>query len=182
MLFGIKEFDSEYQKAIEFAVDAHGDQMYGNVPYVMHLVQVSQVLVRYGFGPWLEDDYERARSRRLILAAILHDVIEDTHVTREEVAEVFGDDVALLVYAVSNEPGKNRRERHAKSHGKIIEIKDAIILKLADRIANIEHCHTKKKNLLGMYRKEWSAFKAKLQGSTNAPAEMWEYLERLIAR
>lgn len=182
-MFGIEDFDKEYRRAVEYAIEHHGDQQYGmGIPYVTHLLQVSMVLVRFGFHPGVGSEAEQRRARDLIIAAILHDVVEDTDVTREDVAAEFGDAIALLVYAVSNEPGKNRRERHAKSHHKLIEIEDAMILKLADRIANIENALATGNKIIGMYRKEWSAFKGKLKSTTKAPAKMWEHLERLLAR
>jgi len=182
-MFGIKDFDTEYRAAVDYAIKHHGDQTYGDgVPYITHLVQVAMVLVRFGFHPARGSEDEQRRARNLIIAAILHDVVEDTDVTREDVAAEFGDSIATLVYAVSNEPGKNRRERHAKSHGKLIEIEDGIILKLADRIANLESCHATRNKLIGMYRKEWDGFKKKLRHTTKAPDVMWDYLERLIAR
>jgi guanosine-3',5'-bis(diphosphate) 3'-pyrophosphohydrolase len=181
-MFGIKDFDDDLMAAIEFATSYHGDQMYGDKPYLHHLMQVAMVLPRFGFHPGVGSEADQQRARNLILAAAMHDVVEDTSCTREDVAEVFGEAVALLVYAVSNEPGKNRRERHAKTHHKLIEIADAMILKLADRIANIETCHATKSPLLGMYRREWPDFKLKLKSATKAPPEMWTYLERLIAR
>lgn len=182
-MFGIEDFDEQYRAAVEFAIEHHGDQQYGlGIPYVTHLVQVSMVLVRFGFHPGVGSEADQQRSRNLIIAAILHDVVEDTDVTREDVASEFGEAVALLVYAVSNEPGKNRRERHAKSHHKLIEIEDGITLKLADRIANIENALATGNKIIGMYRKEWAGFKTKLKSTTKAPAKMWEHLERLIVQ
>lgn len=180
-MFGIKDFDKEYNYAIEFASKSHGDQMYGDVPYISHLVQVSMVLVRFGFHPAKGSDYQRAISRNLIIAAILHDVIEDTPVTKEDVSSVFNDEISDLVYAVSNEPGKNRKERHKRSHHKLLEIDMGLTLKLADRIANIENCHASGSPLINMYRREWDDFRSKLHPSGKAPQIMWDYLDRLMS-
>jgi guanosine-3',5'-bis(diphosphate) 3'-pyrophosphohydrolase len=181
-MFGIKDFDDDLMAAIEFAVSYHGDQMYGDKPYLHHLMQVAMVLPRFGFHPSVGSEADQQRARNLIMAAVMHDVVEDTMCTYEDVAEVFGEAVSELVYAVSNEPGKNRRERHEKSHDKLIKIEDAIILKLADRIANAESCRATNSNLLDMYRREWGDFKKKLKSSTKAPSEMWDYLELLLSR
>lgn len=182
MYFGIPHFDARFKRAIEFANLHHGDQMYGDAPYLTHLVQVAMTLVRFGYHPGVGTLEEQDIARNLLVAAILHDVIEDTEVTRQEVIDEFGEEVALLVYAVTNEPGRNRKERHARSHPKLFSIPHAMTLKLADRIANVENCHATGSNLLYMYRKEWKAFKEKLFDKAEAPEIMWNYLEQLICR
>jgi hypothetical protein len=84
--------------------------------------------------------------------------------------------VARLVHAVTNEPGQNRRARHAATYPKIREAGDnAITLKLADRIANVEAGG----NLVGMYKKEHEDFKRALYTPGQAE-EMWAHLNQLL--
>ena len=79
-----------------------------------------------------------------IIAAILHDVIEDTAITREEIATDFGDDVAALVDGVSKfdrAEGVSRAQAQAESVRKLLlaMTKDlrVILIKLADRLHNM---------------------------------------------
>ena len=100
-----------------FAIEAHKSQMYGDKAYVHHLDDVFSVLelfykksIMYGEGD----------SGDLFVSAYLHDVVEDTHVTLDEISNKFGDKVAALVWAVSDGEGKNRAERKAIAYKKIL--------------------------------------------------------------
>ena len=118
--------------ALAFAREHHGAQRYGkspnDVPYEVHLEAAAEVLRRFGYG----DDPV------LMSAAYLHDVIEDTGVKRAELAERFGHRVADIVDAVSDPPGESRAERKAAAYPRIAGCEGAVIVKLADRIANVE--------------------------------------------
>jgi guanosine-3',5'-bis(diphosphate) 3'-pyrophosphohydrolase len=125
------------EQAKLFATQKHvldNHQLYGNLlPYTHHLAAVEAVLIRYGF----DDETMRA-------SAWLHDVIEDTRdrsneVKLRDIEEIFGDDIAVLVGAVTSEPGENRKVRNALTYPKIRAAGTlAVALKLADRIANVE--------------------------------------------
>ncbi len=152
-------------KARAFAVKAHGDQRYGNEPYVVHLEAVRAVLRDFGHGGDLG------------VAAWLHDVLEDTSVTREEIEREFGPDVAALVWAVTG-VGKNRKERSQSAYEKMQALPAAVTLKLADRIANCEASAKNNPELLTMYRDELPAFASALAGLGD-PA-MWARLRRVL--
>jgi guanosine-3',5'-bis(diphosphate) 3'-pyrophosphohydrolase len=170
-------------KAMAFAVERHGDQLYGRKPYHVHLLDVVQVLRR--FIDWDELPQE------LVDAACLHDTIEDTATTAEQISALFGQRVAELVVAVTNEPGSNRKERQAKTYPKIRAVDRAITVKLADRIANIEQATSHERvgrppqKLFSMYEKEWDEFQSQLRGRCAGEGQpetiMWEYLDELIA-
>lgn len=113
-----------YPNYSQFAVTRHAGQLYAGKPYPYHLIRVASVLEAHGF-----DDYHYQA------AAWLHDVIEDTQTTYEEVRAKFGTVVASLVWAVTG-IGSNRRERNASIYEKLKHAQDARILKCADRIAN----------------------------------------------
>jgi len=148
-----------------FAEAAHADQKYGDAPYVKHLTMVRAVLADFGYGGALG------------VAAWLHDVVEDTPVSRQEVETRFGSDVAELVWAVTG-VGADRKERNATAYAKIRALPAAAILKLADRIANVEASRDVPKKL-ALYRAEWGAFRKAL-GDLGDP-RMWARLERAIA-
>ena len=89
---------------------------------------------------------------------------------------MFGDEVAQLVSAVTNEDGPNRKTRAALTYPKIRNAgTNAITLKLADRIANVENGG----KLVDMYRKEYADFRWTLymQGSLD---NMWTHLDSLL--
>lgn len=140
------------KKARAFAVEAHGDQSYGVEPYSVHLDAVHALAVAFGAPP------------DVCVAAFCHDCVEDTAVTIAQVRELFGESVAGLVAAVTNEPGKNRKERNARTYPKIRQAgPDAVMLKLCDRIANVEAVSTPKADSkIAMYQKEHEAFRAAL--------------------
>jgi (p)ppGpp synthase/HD superfamily hydrolase len=159
---------SSLEDVKKFAMERHGDQRYSSGPYSVHLAAVSAVLSRFGIT-----------DEKLHKAAWLHDVVEDTETTLEEVSSLFGEEVADLVYRVTNEEGKNRKERHAKTYPKIYESNDAITLKLADRIANTEQSVKENNVLLEMYKREYPQFKDMLFKS-GSHDEMWKHLDTLI--
>jgi len=101
-------------------------------PYIYHPISVARILA------------EMHMDAKSICAAILHDVIEDTSATKEEVAEKFGDDVAELVDGVSKLTEfkfKNKKEQQAINIQKVLmamarDIR-VILIKLADRLHNM---------------------------------------------
>jgi (p)ppGpp synthase/HD superfamily hydrolase len=111
-------------------------------------------------------------------AGWLHDTIEDTDTEYADLVEVFYEDIAELVYCVSNEEGKNRKERAAKTYPKIRSNSGAVALKLADRITNVENCILTDNSKLAMYRKEYPDFKKALYREGEY-ALMWKWLDFL---
>lgn len=152
--------------AYSFAAEKHAQQRYGNAPYTVHLEAVRAVLRDVGF-----DD-----AHPLAIAAWLHDTIEDTETTRDEVLAHFGVEVADLVWAVTG-VGQNRKERNAHAYAKIRATPNAATLKLADRIANVE-ASVNVPDKLAMYRKEWPGFREALDGC-GLPA-LWERLKKAL--
>jgi (p)ppGpp synthase/HD superfamily hydrolase len=119
--------DTERQ-ALDFAVEAHGNQLYGNRPYIYHLIAVRQVLLDFGLGGDIG------------VAAWLHDTIEDCRVLRRHLDERFGEAISDLVLAVTG-VGATRRERNANVYARLqYHMPRAIPPKIADRIANVEAC------------------------------------------
>jgi guanosine-3',5'-bis(diphosphate) 3'-pyrophosphohydrolase len=157
------------QRASEFARRAHDGQQYGTGSFHQnHLARVVATLQAFG-----ETDEVK------IAAAWLHDAVEDTDVTVADVRAEFGDDVADLVWRLTDEKGGNRRERHAKTHQKIREKSDAVRVKLADRIANVESSIEQRTHLFGMYKAEHPAFREHLYREGEFP-EMWQRLDGLL--
>ena len=155
------------QKAQQFAIAKHGNQKYGDYPYSYHLNYVVDILIEYGYG----------QDETIICGAWLHDTIEDTDTTYEMLMLEFTKEIADIVYDVSSEAGKNRIERLTKTAPKIIANKKALILKLADRIANTKFSLDSGSKIYQMYRREFAQFKQLLyreQDSDIMP--MWNRL------
>lgn len=156
------------QQARDFAIRVHGDQLYGDRPYAYHLDAVVDLLKPYG---------EAAQ-----VAGYLHDVVEDTEVTVDEVAEIFGPLIAACVGILTDEPGDNRKARKVKTYKKMSAVTGeeelALIVKAADRLANMEACIAdEKQDLLQTYKNEHEAFRKAVFRDGLCP-DLWERLER----
>ena len=121
------------KKAYEIAKEAHEGQFRrSGEPYIIHPVQVAKIL--YGLG--MDSDS--------MIAALLHDVVEDTELTKEDVKKDFGEDVAELVEGVTKlgkVPLFTKEEQQAENVRKMLMAMSqdirVIIIKLADRIHNM---------------------------------------------
>ncbi len=123
----------EIKKAIQFAAHKHHGQMRiahdGPMPYITHLFSVALLVAEDGAS----DD--------VVIAALLHDTLEDTDTTRAELAEAFGEHVAMLVEAVTESFGKDLswKDRKQAYLSRIEEADpDALLIAIADKIDNIE--------------------------------------------
>ena len=159
----LAEWKARNARAREFAIERHGTQRYGDRPYADHLTQVVAVLIDFGFsGPYL-------------CAAWLHDVLEDTPTTLEEIRREFGPEVAKLVDAVSG--GGDRQNHIASIYKKIGAYPDAAYVKLADRVANVEACRLGDKHAL-RYLREHESFAAAVRPFVQC--EMWNRYEKAV--
>lgn len=157
------------ERARERAREAHAGQEYGGGDFFTnHLERVVATLERFGEAEPL-----------LRAAAWLHDVVEDTEVTVEDLRAEFGEELATLVWRLTDAEGANRRERQTQTHAKIREDARAVRVKLADRIANVESARERRNHLMGMYRKEYPQFRRELWRRNEFP-EMWAALEAAV--
>lgn len=140
------EMTDKIKKARQFAIEKHGNQQYGNDPYIVHLDLVYEVAQHYGFGELIG------------ICSYLHDVLEDTSCTFEELWQEFGWEVAYLVFLVTDETGQNRSERKQKTYEKTILDSRAVVIKLCDRIANVRSSKKDNNKLFRMYKKEHESF------------------------
>ena len=72
------------EKAIKFAIDKHEGQLYGNLPYITHLNHVYETAKRLGVDPNKSKIYQE-----ILIACLLHDTIEDTDTTFEDLEKMF---------------------------------------------------------------------------------------------
>ena len=119
--------------AFEFAFGAHsGQRRKSGEPYIIHPVAVADILIGFGMD---------AQS---VEAALLHDTVEDTPVTEDDIKKNFGASVALLVDGVTKlgkVPLASKEEQQAENLRKLLlamcEDIRVIIIKLADRLHNM---------------------------------------------
>jgi guanosine-3',5'-bis(diphosphate) 3'-pyrophosphohydrolase len=144
---------STVRKAVEIALEFHGEQKYGRFPYILHLIDVARLCQPFG---------ETAE-----ICGYLHDVLEDTYYPAGQLGTVFGRDVREVVEAITDPPNLSRKERKAAMYAKLAAIDVtmnsrlslALIVKAADRLANVRACvEDKNESLLKMYRSEHDEF------------------------
>jgi (p)ppGpp synthase/HD superfamily hydrolase len=180
-MFNFQEFQEKYQAAARIAEQAHQNQKYGALPYRVHLEAVQKVLERFGYlvNPHSFDP----QVAQVRVAAWLHDVLEDTVLSASNLEYHVGPEITDLVQRVTDEPGRNRKEKKLATYPKIKGNYYATVLKLADRIANVEASKQMKaegnKNLYLMYFKEYPDFRLHLF-EEQGPIKMWQYLDTLL--
>jgi GTP diphosphokinase / guanosine-3',5'-bis(diphosphate) 3'-diphosphatase len=121
------------ERAYRFACEAHeGQQRRSGEDFVLHPIGVAKILAELG------------SDESTLAAALVHDVVEDTPATIEEVRAEFGDDVATLVEGVTKLTRiqfQSREQAQAENYRKMIvamaQDPDVILIKLADRLHNM---------------------------------------------
>ncbi|MHB0963773.1 MAG: RelA/SpoT family protein [Gemmatimonadaceae bacterium] len=176
-------------RAYRFSEKAHAGQTRRNGdPYVTHCVEVAKILA------------ELQLDTVTVASALVHDVIEDTDVTREDVEREFGREVAQIVDGVTkigHLPASSREERQVENYRKLLLsiAKDArvILIKLADRLHNmrtLEHLPEDKRRRIALETRDLYAPLAHRFGLAAMKAELedlaFRYLEpeeyRTLAR
>lgn len=114
-------------EAFELAKKAHTGQKRDNgLPYIIHPLTVALILLRE----------MRQEDPAVIAAALLHDVVEDTPCTMADIRNLFGEDVAFLVGAVTK-PNKNQVDNFQHILGSVKRDVRILLLKLSDRLHNM---------------------------------------------
>jgi hypothetical protein len=118
-------------KALLFAADAHRNQRRKGAaqePYLNHLIEVVDLVVQATDNADLD----------MVISALLHDVVEDTPTTYEDVARNFGERVAEIVRENSDDMSLPKAERRrARIAGMALKSREARIVKMADIISNL---------------------------------------------
>jgi guanosine-3',5'-bis(diphosphate) 3'-pyrophosphohydrolase len=120
-----------FLSALEFAANKHCGQYRKSkekIPYINHPISVARLLAEVG----------RVRDQNILIAALLHDTIEDTDTTPEEITAAFGPEVCSLVLEVTDDKSlpKATRKQLQIDHAPSLS-PGAALIKLADKICNV---------------------------------------------
>ena len=154
------------------------------LPYEFHLRMVAQVADQ--FIRLIKTDTGTAINFRNAVkkACWGHDLIEDCRVSYNDVKSKLGEEAADIIYAVTNEKGKSRKERaNDKYYEGIRNTPGAVFVKLCDRIANVQYSKMTKSRMYEVYQKELDEFIVKLgwdDSNTHPYFEMFAYLKDLF--
>jgi len=137
------------------------------VPYTYHTHSVKDEVLKYAhLLPQNKVDIA-------ISAAYLHDSGEDERVTYNDVKEEVGEEVASIVFAVTNNWGLNRKQRADESYyARIRSVGGATYLKICDRLANVRKGFEDKSSMLKKYAKEQENFRSSLRTNDYSVALM----------
>lgn len=117
--------------AIEYAAEKHEGQVRKDVystPYIVHPLGVAQLLWEAG----------NIKTLNVLTAAILHDTLEDTTATSDEIESLFGARILSIIQEVTNDPDLSSDENKAKQIEDAPDMSlDAQLVKLADRVYNV---------------------------------------------
>lgn len=115
-------------KAIEFATKRHSGQFRKAtiIPYILHPLEVLQIL------------YSMRADTNLMIAGVLHDTVEDTDTSLDEIRELFGDDVAKQVASNSEDKSKSWDERKQHTIDELANADERVkMLIMADKLSNL---------------------------------------------
>ena len=168
-LYGLEDNDS-LEKAFEVAVKAHeGQYRHSGEPFVTHPIAVASILAELG----MDND--------TIIAGLLHDVIEDTSITNEQIRQIFSPEIAKLVDGVTKLKDlefNSYEEQQAESLRKMFLAMAAdirvVIIKLADRLHNMRTLKYQSENKQIEKAKETLEIYAPLAHRLGINAIKWE--------
>jgi len=147
----VQGFSARYDAALRLAATAHRAQKRkgSDAPYIVHPVQVSTILLRYGFA---EDE---------VIAGLLHDVVEDQGVSLDSIEAEFGPAVAAMVAALSERKREGDRQRPWEERKKeaLARLRQAGAGAMAVKAADVLHnAHSLMADLKGHGAAAWDHY------------------------
>ncbi len=148
------------REALETARSAHAGQVRngsGGMPYIHHPLTVAEILAEHGC------------SDAVLAAALLHDVVEESEATVEEIRRRFGAEVAALVAALTDPEEIEPYELRKDAHRAEVEAAgaDALTIFAADKLANI-------RALRRVYAEQGEPVGAELKAPLDVKVAVWE--------
>jgi (p)ppGpp synthase/HD superfamily hydrolase len=143
------------EQAKKYAISCHeeANHFYDKYPYEFHLQMVVAVCKKFkhyveeGYYPYVE------------AGCWVHDLVEDTRVTYNDVKNALCEPIAEFAYALANEKGKTRKERaNQKYYDGINAVRYASFIKLCDRYANMQYSLSERSSMGKKYADEMECF------------------------
>ena len=158
-----------YIKALKFAAVAHNNQIVPGtqMPYIVHLTSVCMEIMA------ALNDGNNYNVNLAIQVALLHDVIEDTNITFEQLKDEFGKGIADAVLALTKDKSLTKQKQLSDSLRRIKEqTREIWMVKLADRITNLQSppVHWTKQKIL-QYKIEAQEIHSALGNANDALSE-----------
>jgi (p)ppGpp synthase/HD superfamily hydrolase len=145
------------------------------IPYRFHLEMVERVGKRFAHL------LPAQGSSALICALLGHDLIEDTRNSYNDVRGALGEVAADIIYAVTNDKGKNRKERAGENYYRGIRATPgAMFVKLCDRIANVQYSKMTNSSMFFKYKDENPYFMSQLGWNGDAAPYCTQLFQELI--
>jgi (p)ppGpp synthase/HD superfamily hydrolase len=163
---------------IDFAIEAHQstNHLYDGKSYSTHLMMTVEYAKKY--LNIIPEHYQDI----VIDACWLHDTIEDCRLTYNDIRKISNTSVADIVYALTNEKGKTRKERaNDKYYEGIKNTPYAKFVKLCDRLANVRYSVDTNSKMKDVYKSENKHFIKSLFNNVYEPYDdMVKELETLL--
>jgi guanosine-3',5'-bis(diphosphate) 3'-pyrophosphohydrolase len=168
----------ELLRALRFAAHKHRDQRRKGIdasPYINHPIEVAELIGRVG---GIDD-------LAVLIAAVLHDTVEDTETTLQEIEETFGAEVRALVAEVTDDKSlpKAERKRLQIEHSPRLSGR-AKLIKIADKACNVRDVtHSPPRGWDEERRREYLEWARRVvDGCRGANAELERYFDELLAQ
>jgi len=162
--------------ARDFAIKVHKDtnHIYGNeLPYDYHLASTVQFGLKYLY--LIPEDMHID----VISALWCHDTIEDARQTYNDVKKIIGERAADIVFALTNEKGKERSDRaNDKYYSEMVQIPYAVFCKLCDKLANATYSKKEGSSMLKKYKREQPHFEIMVYDPSLQP--MFDELNEIL--
>jgi len=161
------------EKAFMIAEQAHINQKYDIYPYMYHIKMVVEFAIGFGFD------------ESVIIGCILHDSMEDDSLSYKQIKNAFNVEVAEIVFAVTDELGRDGEERKLKTYPKIKENWKAVAVKLCDRCANMTHSREYTPEKFQEYINAYPAFRYGIHNELHPKGELskaWNLLGTIMGR
>ena len=165
--------------AVEVAMRQHNGQTrkYNDDPFIFHPIRVARKIAEHGYNT------------NVVVAAILHDTVEDCTISIASIKRLFGNEVGNLVYEVTNQfekkdaPHLNRKKRKQLEFARLAKASDeAKAIKLADRIDNLGEMPVNHQEARGFFPKFLSESEALLdavKGNNVLSKELADVIKQL---
>ena len=157
---------------------------YSGYPYKLHLDAVLNVAKQYLY--LIEDEGDKFN---VLVACSGHDLIEDTKVSYNTIAkhkllpsyDENGTKIADIIFNVTNELGRNRKERSVKTYPKIASCRLSTFVKLCDRLSNLKFSYyvNDEKGMFELYKNEAPFFFKSLHNPDHGFEDMWKEIQAL---